>query len=379
MSEDNRQEPQAAADYDDRTTAAVKSVLIEIGQILGDFRGKFAVIGGAVPWLLLENEEMPHAGTIDVDLDLDAEALGDGEYVQLVDALKGNGYQQREDMKRFQLIREVPATDGGNPIEVTVDFLMPRDAEIIKNKPPLIAGFAAQRADGAELALQFYKMVAIDGPMPEGGKNRVEIAVSSIPALLAMKGHAMDGRHKQKDAYDIYYCVRNYPGGAGALAEACQPLLAHESAVNGYGHINGKFRAADDYGPWCVRQFVLETRIMGDRTPEQWQCAPVALQIVLLHGAIVQFLRCGRRVHLCFASAQSIAGCNKCLFCNSFRRGTVMCCQKVCGWSAAASPENSTHFLAGFSVPAALPVRATGRARSVHQSNRIWYRHFVQR
>lgn len=27
-------EPQSAADYDDRTTAAVKSVLVEIGQIL---------------------------------------------------------------------------------------------------------------------------------------------------------------------------------------------------------------------------------------------------------------------------------------------------------------------------------------------------------
>ena len=35
-----RGEPQSAADYDDRTTAAVKSVLIEIGQILGSFLGK---------------------------------------------------------------------------------------------------------------------------------------------------------------------------------------------------------------------------------------------------------------------------------------------------------------------------------------------------
>ena len=41
-------EPQSANDYDDRTTAAVKSVLVETGQILGSFRGKFAVIGGAV-------------------------------------------------------------------------------------------------------------------------------------------------------------------------------------------------------------------------------------------------------------------------------------------------------------------------------------------
>jgi len=38
-------------------TAAVKAVLVEIGQILGSFQGKLAVIGGAVPWLLLGNEE----------------------------------------------------------------------------------------------------------------------------------------------------------------------------------------------------------------------------------------------------------------------------------------------------------------------------------
>ena len=53
-------EPQYAGDYADRTTAAVKSVLIEIGQILGSFSGKFAVIGGAVPWLLLTEADMPH-------------------------------------------------------------------------------------------------------------------------------------------------------------------------------------------------------------------------------------------------------------------------------------------------------------------------------
>ena len=64
----DRVEPQSANDYDDRITAAVKSVLVEIGQILGSFEGKFAVIGGAVPWLLLSQAEMPHVGTADVDL-----------------------------------------------------------------------------------------------------------------------------------------------------------------------------------------------------------------------------------------------------------------------------------------------------------------------
>ena len=68
MAEMTPAEPQSASDYDDRTTAAVKTVLIEIGQILGSFKGKFAVVGGAVPWLLLGNEDMPHVGTLDVDL-----------------------------------------------------------------------------------------------------------------------------------------------------------------------------------------------------------------------------------------------------------------------------------------------------------------------
>ena len=264
-------EPQSAANYDDRTTAAVKKVLVEIGQILGSFKGKFAIVGGAVPWLLLGNEDMPHVGTLDVDVSLDAEALGDGEYATLIDALRGHGYDQRDELRRFQLVRQVPVEDGGAPIDVIVDFLMPRDAEIVKNDPPLISDFAVQRADGADLALRFYQFVAISGPMPAGGTNRVEIAVCSIPALLAMKGHALAGRYKQKDAYDIYYCIRNYPGGPEALAEACRPLLEHASGEAGYRFIDDKFDSVDGFGPTCVRRFVEDTAVLGDRSPEQWQ------------------------------------------------------------------------------------------------------------
>jgi len=264
-------EPQSAADYDDRTTAAVKSVLIEIGQVLGSFKGKFAVVGGAVPWLLLDNEEMPHVGSLDVDLSLDAEALGDGEYATLVEALMEHGYEQRTGFRRFQLVRSVPATDGGPSIDIVVDFLMPREVEITKNSPPLLADFAAQKADGADLATLFYQFVAIEGSMPDGGPNRVEVAVCSIPALLAMKGHALQNRLKQKDAYDIYYCVRNFPGGPAALAEACRPLLEHESAARGYGYIAEKFNRVEGFGPDRVRRFVQDTNALGDRSPEQWQ------------------------------------------------------------------------------------------------------------
>lgn len=263
--------PQYASEYDDRRTIAVKSVLIEIGQVLGSYEGKFAVIGGAVPWLLLHEADMLHVGTMDVDLSLDPEALSGGEYAQLIELLGKQGYQQRENLARFQLVRTVRACDKGPDIDVVVDFLMPRDATIAKNAPPLVTNFAVQRADGAELALRFHELVAIEGDMPDGGRNRIQIAVASIPALLAMKGYAIAKRIKQKDAYDIYYSIRNFPGGVIALVEATRPLLQSSTAKRGYLHISEKFRQLDDFGPTSVRQFVDRSDMLGERTADQWQ------------------------------------------------------------------------------------------------------------
>ncbi len=230
-----------------------------------------AIIGGAVPWLLLSEADMPHSGTIDVDLHLDPSALGDGEYVRLVEVLRAHGYAQRANLRRFQLVRTVPARDDGPDIDVVVDFLMPRDAEIGSNTPPLTSQFAVQRADGADLALRFNRAVPLEGNMPDGGRNRVDITVASIPALLAMKGYAIAKRLKPKDAYDFYYCIRHFLGGVDALVEATQPLLDVESARQGYRLISEKFRNVEAFGPSSVRGFVEESQLLDDRTADQWQ------------------------------------------------------------------------------------------------------------
>ena len=114
-------------------------------------------------------------------------------------------------------------------------------------------------------------MVAVEGDMPKGGTNKVMIAVASIPALLAMKGFALDGRYKQKDAYDVYFSIRNYPGGIDALAADCRPLLEHESGRAGFAHIIAKFDTPDGYGPICVRNFVEGSDILDGREPDEWQ------------------------------------------------------------------------------------------------------------
>ncbi len=206
-----------------------------------------------------------------MDLSLDAEALGDGEYARLVESPSRQRYHQSENRPRFQIVRTVPACDGGADIDIIVDFLMPRDAKIAKNAPPLVADFAVQRADGVDFTLRFYQLVAIDRDMPDGGANRVHIAVASIPALLAMTGYAIANRRKQKDAYDIYFSIRNFPGGVDALVAAAEPLLAFNTARTGYLQIAEKFRRLDDFGPTSVRQFVDRPEILEERTADQWQ------------------------------------------------------------------------------------------------------------
>lgn len=262
--------------YEDRTTHAVYSVLIELGQVLGAYTDKFVVVGGSVPWLLYPNAQPQHIGTLDVDLSLDAESLGDGEYAHLVDLLERAGYERGHDgMRRFQMVRAV-TVDDDEPVRVIVDFLMPREAKIAKNRPPIVADFAVQRAHGADIANEYFVQHELKGQMPDGRHNTVKLRVASIPALLVMKGYALTGREKPKDAYDIYYVIKHYEDGLDALGDACIPLLANPVAQTAYANIAGKFTAREAYGPQTVAKFLgesgaLEGMSMAQATEDAYQ------------------------------------------------------------------------------------------------------------
>jgi hypothetical protein len=74
-----------------------------------------------------------------------------------------------------------------------------------------------------------------------------------------------------EDTYDIYFCVRNYPGGTESLVAGCQDVLGQACGREGYTYIREKFAAVESYGSTAVRQFVEATRLLHDLTPEQWQ------------------------------------------------------------------------------------------------------------
>ncbi len=59
--------------------------------------------------------------------------------------------------------------------------------------------------------------------------------------------------------------------GRKRLLKSASPILAEESGAIGYGYIAQKFDEVEGYGPTSVRKFVEETKLLGERTPEQWQ------------------------------------------------------------------------------------------------------------
>ena len=55
--------------------------------------------------------------------------------------------------------RSVSATDSGPHINVVIDFLVPREMNIIKNGPVLVLECASQKGDCGDLAMLFYESV----------------------------------------------------------------------------------------------------------------------------------------------------------------------------------------------------------------------------
>jgi hypothetical protein len=63
---------------------------------------------------------------------------------------------------------------------------------------------------------------------------------------------------KEKDAWDIYFCIRNYPGGISALIEAFQPYLEYQLVQEGLKNIAEKFSSSAAVGPKYVADFAEE-------------------------------------------------------------------------------------------------------------------------
>ena len=245
-------------DYGAEAVAAAKSVLVELLQVLGEFRDQIVVVGGWVPGLLLADAREPHIGTLDIDLALDFQRLPEASYATLLRALTSRGYRQ-DPRQPFRLFRQVPVPDRP-PIVVEVDLLAGEYGGTGPgHRTQPVQDARARKARGCDLVFSNPHTVTIEGELPGGGRLSVAGRVAALVPWLVMKGMALADRLKEKDAYDIYYAVHVYPAGPARLAEEFRPHLGHPLVREGLEKIRAKFRSPEDAGPRWTADFLGET------------------------------------------------------------------------------------------------------------------------
>ena len=238
------------ADYSREQVEAARSVMLELTRLLGEYRNDIVLIGGWVPELLLSG----HVGSIDVDLALNHLNLQEIGYATIEKLLIDRKY--RKNTEHPYIFYRTVIIDG-EEIEVEVDLLAGEYAGTGKSRRHQnVQDVKARKARGCELAFDLASEVTISGCLPDGGKDKVKVRVASMVPFIVMKGMALYDRIKEKDAYDVYFCVKNYPGGVDALVQEFQPHKSHGLVKEALGKIAEKFATAEHVGPVHVVDFL---------------------------------------------------------------------------------------------------------------------------
>ncbi len=243
------------SDYGEPEVQACLSVIVEIVTILGQFRDNIVLVGGNVPPLLVPSAGERHPGSLDVDIALDFTNISSAAYETIVKTLQSRGYYQTgEQPSRFY--RDIDV-EPGKKTTVQIDLLAGEYGGTGKgHRHQKVQDARARKARGCDLVFDAPLEVKLKGTLPNGATNEVTIRIPSAGPFLVTKGMALWDRLKEKDAFDIFFCCRYFPGGIEALAEAIKPVIGNKLAREGLGKIKTKFSEVDAIGPVGVADFM---------------------------------------------------------------------------------------------------------------------------
>jgi len=239
--------------YGELEVQAARSVLMELVHLLGEYRDDLVLVGGWVPYFLIPNKTKPHIGSTDVDLAVNHRRIKADVYKTIQALLLSRGY--RQGLQPFIFIRTVEVR--GKKVNVEVDFMAGEyeGTGTTHRTQQVQREFRARKARGCDLAFQMSREIAIKGVLPDGSLDSMAVRVASIVPFLVMKGMAIDRRLKEKDAYDIFYCIKNYPGGTDALIVDFMPHMEHGLVREGLQKIARHFSSIRNLGPRYVVDF----------------------------------------------------------------------------------------------------------------------------
>ena len=236
---------------------------------LGDLCEEVVVVGGLVPYLLVDQDDPPmllgsHSGTVDLDLGLALAILDEQRYQDLSARLRNAGFSP-------------DVNNAGNPAlqrwvtnsepRVTVDFLIPQQ---VGNGQAgrlfhIESDLAAIITEGLDLAFNDRRSVPLSGYTLSNERADRDIPVCGPGAFTVLKALAFRNRGENKDAYDLHYVLSGL--GADAVAQSLVQLLPDDRVRRAVNIIRDDFTEHDAIGPRRVAQFLpdgLDDEIQAD-------------------------------------------------------------------------------------------------------------------
>ena len=255
--------PTTAAGYHPEYLALVRSTCLYVATRLGDLMDDTVVVGGLVPSLLIDQGALDpaveaHVGTLDLDVGLALAILEQGRYHTLTERLRRAGFspdtnaQGNPTRQRWKV---------GSPHPVTVDFLIPpsRDDDRGGRLRDIEPDFAAVIAPGLRFAFTDRTRVTLSGRTIAGEQATRDVWVCGAGAFVVLKALAFDLRGENKDAYDLFYVLRNFDSGPTDVAARFRPLSAEPEAAEALRVLRRDFSAHDGVGPLRVAEFLRGT------------------------------------------------------------------------------------------------------------------------
>lgn len=252
------EKPRRADGYPSGQLERVRATCLYVATKLGDLMEDVVVVGGLVPSLLIKQEELPagvgaYVGTMDLDLGLAFALIDEQRYEAITNRLRRAGFEpdvneKGKPTRQRWRISEPP---------VKVDFLIEtEDAEERAGKLMNIEDdFAAIIAPGLHLAFMDRQKVTLGGKTIIGEDAEREVWVCGPGAFMVLKALAFHIRGENKDAYDLYYVLRNYGSGVAEVSARLKPLLEDKATQTALKYLRSDFPNTNAVGPRRVAEF----------------------------------------------------------------------------------------------------------------------------
>jgi hypothetical protein len=252
--------PTTADGYRSEFVVLVRATCLYIATKLGDLMDDLVIVGGLAPSLLVDQESLSdgaqaHVGTIDLDVGLTLALLNEGRYRILSERLRRAGFVQDVNEEgrptRQRWVFE-------SPEKVTIDFLIQPSLKTDRGGAlrNIEEDFAAIIAPGLHLAFQDRERITLTGRTIAREKAERDVWVCGPGAFVVLKALAFESRGENKDAYDLYYILRNYGSKVADVATRFRPLAADRSSSTALNILRKDFLEPDAVGPRRVAAFL---------------------------------------------------------------------------------------------------------------------------